>query len=286
MLERPKQIIVDKEALVRININELCGFTQNHFLLGCDTLLYECSTTSEAKRPDMLSRYKKLIKAGAYYCSCSITFIRNECENCVPYPWFLPDLEATEQIRKDKASVGDILDSPKTVGAAFQSRCKIAKSMFIDLSDKVKKRIDLENPDVGNKIKDLTSDKLERFRILFESIDKNDLHQMCVESFPSDWIKNEQKFCLSSGWMSWQHIRLTDAIAQDYYYLRQLGGVPGNERAEHDYQDIEYVLLLSRADGLLTKDNGCLCLAKATFPEKDVFSSLDEVPEDYICNWT
>ena len=86
--------------------------------------------------------------------------------------------------------------------------------------------------------------------------------------------------------MSWQLVRLTDAIVQNYYYLRQLGGVPGEKRAEHDYQDMEYILLLSRADGLLTKDNGCLSLAKAAFPDKDVFSDLEEVPEDYICNWS
>jgi hypothetical protein len=285
MLAKPKQIIVDKEALVRININELCGFAQDHLLLGCDTLLYECSTTSEARRPDMLSRYKKLIKAGAYYCSCSISFIQSESKNCSPYPWFLPDIDATKQIRTGEARLEDLLDS-HAIDEVSQPRYKVAKAIFLDLSSKLKKRIDLENPDVGKKIKDLTSGKLERFRILFESIDKHDLHQMCIESFPPDWIKNEQKFCLSSGWMSWQLIRLTDAIAQDYYYLRQLGGGPGEERAEHDYQDMEYVLLLSRADAILTRDKKLVDpLARAAFPDKDVFSSLDEVSEEYICNW-
>jgi len=26
-------------------------------------------------------------------------------------------------------------------------------------------------------------------------------------------------------------------------------------------------------------------LARAAFPEKDVFSNLDEVPDEYLCNW-
>lgn len=233
----------------------------------------------------MLSRYKKLIKTGAYYCSCSVAFIQSEGRNCLPYPWFLSDLEATRQIRKGEAHIEDLLNM-QMIGEVSQSHYKVAKSIFLDLSCKVKNRIDSENAEVGKEIKEMTSDRIDRFRILFESIDKNDLHQVCIESFPTDWIRNEEKFCLSSKWMSWQLVRLTDAIVQNYYYLRQLGGVPGEKRAEHDYQDMEYILLLSRADGLLTKDNGCLSLAKAAFPDKDVFSDLEEVPEDYICNWS
>ena len=286
MFAKPKQIIIDKDAFIGININKLCNFAQNHLMLVCDTLLYECATASKQEPRDMLERYKRFIKSGAYYCSCSITFIQSEGKNCLPYPWFLPDLKATEQIRTGEACLDDMLGLPKTKGA-FHSRCKVAKAIFLDLSTKLKSRIDLENPDVGKKIKELTSDRLERYRILFESIDKHNLHQMCVHSFPPDWIKNEQKFCLSSGWMSWQLIRLTDAIAQDYYYLRQLGGGPGDERAEHDYQDMEYVLLLSRADCLLTRDEKLVKpLAKAAFPDKDVFSSLGEVPKDYVCHWS
>ena len=284
MLTKPKQIILDKEALVRININDLCDFAHNHLVLCCDTLLYECATTSEARRPDMLSCYTKLIEAGGYYCSCSITFIQSESKNCTPYPWFLPDLEATEQIRKGEKRPEDLLDL-NTYGEISKPRYKVAKA-FLNVSDKLKNRIDIENPYIGKEIKQLPLDMYERFRILFESIDSQNLHQICVDSVSHDWIKNEKQFCLSPEWISWQRVRLTDAIVRNYYYLCQLGGGPGEESADHDYQDMEYVLLLSRADGLLTKDNGCLCLAKAAFPDKDVFSSLDEVPEDYICNWT
>ena len=279
-----KQIIVDKEALIRINNNDLCDFVKNHLVLCCDTLLYECATASKQEPKGMLDRYKRLMKSGAYYCSCSVFFVQSESRNCLPYPCFLPDLEATKQIRIGEAHIEDLLNS-QMIGEVSQSHYKVAKAIFLDLSCKIKNRIDSENAEVGKKIRDMVSDQIDRFRILFESIDKNDLHQVCIESFPIDWIKNEDKFCLSSKWMSWQLVRLTDAIVQNYYYFRQLGGVPGEKRAEHDYQDMEYVLLLSRADGLLTKDNGCLSLAKAAFPDKDVFSNLEEVPEDYICNW-
>ena len=286
MSVKQKQIIIDKDAFIGINNSELCNFANNHLLLACDTLLYEIATTSESKRKCMLSRYKRLIDADAYYCSCSVTYIQYEGQQCRPYPLSLPDLEATKQIRTGEARLMDALDSSMTVKAS-QSRYKVAKAIFLDLSAKLKNRIDLENPVVGKKIKDLTSERFDRFRISFESIDSHDLHQTCVDSFPSDWIKNENKFCLSDEWLSWQFIRLTDAIVQNYYYLLQMGGAPGDERAEHDYQDMEYVLLLSRADCLLTRDEKLVKpLARAAFPDKDVFSSLEEVPEDYICNWT
>ncbi len=112
---------------------------------------------------------------------------------------------------------------------------------------------------------------------------------MCVDSLRGVSIKDNEKFCSSPEWISWQYFRLMDIIVQNYYYLRLTDAMPKEEidRAEHDYQDMEYVLLLSRADAILTRDKKLVGpLARAAFPKKDVFSSLDEVPEDCICNWT
>jgi hypothetical protein len=68
--------------------------------------------------------------------------------------------------------------------------------------------------------------------------------------------------------------------------LRHTGDGSGRVAVEHDLQDITYVLLLSRGDGLLTRDKDLVIpLAKAAFPEKDVFSSLEEVPKDYLGDW-
>ncbi|MHC4509285.1 MAG: hypothetical protein ACYTAO_10070 [Planctomycetota bacterium] len=278
---------MDKDALVGININNLCDFAQNHLMLGCDTLLYECATASKQEPRDMLERYKRFIKSGAYYCSCSITFIQSESRNCLPYPWFLPDFKATNEIRTGEKPVEHLLDST-TYGETSQPRYKVAKA-FLDVSNKLKNRIDMEDPYVGEKIKQLPSNKFERLRELFERIDTQDLRQMCVDSVRGEWIKDKTKFGLSPEWMSWQRIRLTDAIVRNYYYLRLTGAMPKDkaERAEHDYQDMEYVLLLSRADAILTRDKKLVePLARAAFPEKNVFSNLGEVPKDYACNWT
>ncbi len=281
----PKQIIIDKDAFVGINIKELCDFAKNHLLLVCDTLMYECATTCESKRKDMLYRCDRLIKVGAYHCRCSVAYLQYEGKNGCAYPWFLPDLDITKEIQTGKARVENLLES-FTNEEIFQTRMNVAKKIFLECSKNIKTRLDLENSDVGTAIRNLPSNVLERFKIFLEYIDSQNLHQRGVNSLPKDLIKDETKFCLSPEWISWQFIRLIYAIVWNYYHLRQKGGVPVDNTAEHDYQDMEYVLLLSRAEGLLTGDKFVKALAKAAFPEKDVFSDLDEVPEDYRCNWS
>mgnify|MGYP000368430631 CR=1 FL=1 len=101
-----------------------------------------------------------------------------------------------------------------------------------------------------------------------------------------DRVSDANQFCTSSDWIAWHFIRLVDALTLEHYFLRETG-VPGNRQVEHDLLDMEYVLLLSRADGIITRDKKLVePLARAAFPEKDVFSSLDDVPDSYRCDWT
>lgn len=91
--------------------------------------------------------------------------------------------------------------------------------------------------------------------------------------------------CLSPDWYTWHSDRLRLGLALEWAYQKAKSGeIPTIKRASHDFHDMQYVTYLSRADGLLTKDNDCRLLAKAAFPDKDVFSSLDEVPAEYVCN--
>lgn len=138
-----------KTALVGINIKALCDFAKNHTLLVSDTLLYECATTRKGHSPrKLLSRCQALIKEGAYFCQCSVVYVEYEGRYSCPYPWFLPDLEATKKIRTGRARLENTLNSPKTE-EIFQTRCKVAKEVFLKKSAELKNRIDLERPDVG-----------------------------------------------------------------------------------------------------------------------------------------
>ncbi|MHC4519880.1 MAG: hypothetical protein ACYTAS_14930 [Planctomycetota bacterium] len=169
-------------------------------------------------------------------------------------------------------------------GELSQQRCKVAKAL-LNVSEKVKNGVDVKDPYIGKELRQLPSDRCERFRLMFEFIDSSTLHQRGIESVPHDWIKDEKQFCLSPYWISWQRVRFTDVIANNYLYPRLTGGAPAESGAEHDYEDLEYVLLLSRADGILTRDKKLVePLARAAFPEKDVFSSLEAVPDSYRCD--
>jgi len=282
-----KQIVIDKSVFIAFMGREfaaLCNFLTSHLLLLPDTLLYEFATATRQAPEDLLYRYERIIRAGAYYCSMSRTFVEWECKHCRPYSWFLPDLHATEQIRTGEKRPADLLVSA-TRGEMSRPHYKVARA-FLNVSEKLKNRIDREDPCLGGKIRQLPSDRYERFRIFLESVDSSNQHHIGVDSVPYHWVKNEKQFCLSPEWMGWQRIRLTDVIVRDYCCLRQSGGGPGEDGAEHDYQDMEYVLLLSRADGIITRDKKLVKpLARAAFPGKDVFSALEEVPESYRCDW-
>jgi hypothetical protein len=142
---KPKQIVLDKQSLIGIKIDKLCDFAENHTLLACDTLLYECCTTSESDRERVLHHYKRIMEAGGYYCSCSVGYLQYEGKYGTLFPWFLPDLNTTMHIHSKKLHVKDFLDSNVTE-KVFQSRCNVSKKMFLDLSKKLKTALDLDNP--------------------------------------------------------------------------------------------------------------------------------------------
>ncbi|NQT03468.1 MAG: hypothetical protein HQ580_15685 [Planctomycetes bacterium] len=279
-----KQIVIDKDAFQGIGFNDLRKFARNHQLLVCDTLLYECLTDTGNRR--LLDRCRKLIESGAYYCSCSAEFLQWEGRNLTPYPRFLPDLQKTERIRKGSVRPEGSF-TPQELEKILGLRTRIAKDILIRTVERVGPRISSERPDIATNVKTLTRDTCDRMAQWLEGLDVVGMHDLAVRSMPDGWAYDDASFCRSREWISWQYFRLASVLANEYYYLAQTGGIPGGRRAEHDHQDMEYVLLLSRADALITRDKKLSePLAIAAFPNKDVFSNLDEVPEEYVCNWS
>ncbi len=82
-------------------------------------------------------------------------------------------------------------------------------------------------------------------------------------------------------------VRLWCAYAIEWACKRNYSGPSFENRdISNDLYDMEYVAYLSRADGILTGDTKLVQpLAEAAFPDKDMFSSLEEVPESYRCDW-
>jgi hypothetical protein len=285
---KPKQIVIDKSAFQGIRLDSLCNFAKHHLLLVSDSLLYECATADKNKRQDpadLLAKYECTIKGGAYYCSMSRRFVEWECRHCQPYPWFLADLDETKGMRSGQISLRSVL-YPRIVGQARDARWLAARKMLLDLSAEIKQQVDTKDPCFSRELRGLSEDRFTRLSMILDKRSP-DFHDMATRSFPQ-WIRDPSKFCLSAEWMTWHRIRLHVAVMVDYMYHRERGGVPGNTTAEHDDQDAEYVLLLSRADAIITTEGekkGLVpCLARAAFPDKDVFSSL-KVPDSYRCDW-
>jgi hypothetical protein len=93
---------------------------------------------------------------------------------------------------------------------------------------------------------------------------------------------------LHSDWVTWHLLRLSQAWGIEISCRSTTSNLSTVLRdISNDFWDIEYVVSLSRADGILTNDKNLVRpLAKAAFPEKDVFHKLDEVPDEYLCHWS
>lgn len=288
MTRQPKQIVLDKSAFEAFGLDDLCNFAKHHFLVAPGVLLYECATSPRREPMKLLERYKKLIREGACCCPHGHEFVEWEAQHCRPYPWDLAMAEdTTQRICRNEVQFDDLLD-PAETGKWERSRTRHARERYIELSEIAKRRVDRDCPSVREEIKAFPSNRAARLRYILDLVDTRfDIHDMAIRSVRPELIRQEEQFCPSDAWMIWHRVRLGSVVAIEYYYKRQTGGVPPETTAEHDDQDAEYVLLLSRADGIITKDKKLVePLSRAAFPEKDVFSSLEEVPESYRCDWT
>ncbi len=280
----PKQLIIDKSVFRATSTSKLKEFVENYFLILPDVLYYEC-VTSDEEQEELLDRFREVILAGGYICPSRNAIIQREAENLYPYS-SLVDFKAVPAVRQTFQQNRRPYNSNSLKGA-YRNELEMAQ-MIMDLADGFNEKLISEQPELLADVREWNSSKKirqERLNMWAEFVDSQDMHNASKEQFKGI-TKFPEKYCLSPDWMSWHFFRLTYVIPEEYYYLRQIGGVPGNKRTEHDYQDMEYVFLLSRANGLLTRDDGCACLAKAAFPEKDVFSDLDEVPDEYTCHWS
>ncbi|NLZ05369.1 MAG: hypothetical protein GXY19_09370 [Phycisphaerae bacterium] len=280
----PRQIVLDKSAFDGTKIDALRDFAKLHPLLVSEVLLYESGTSQRFKDRQLLSRCRDLLLAGASYCSRTEDLIRWEGQHSRPFPRLLADSRRTCGIRLGPAR-SDHAFTDEEIAAEQRVGFEYAKAFLLDpvrdlLGMAKTRRSDV--PDFRGLPKDISA----RLAAFAATVDHVSFRKLALTQMPRNWVEDEEKFCLSSEWMAWQFFRLLDIIQREYLYLHQVGGSLREKRAEHDYQDIGYVLLLSRADAIITRDRQLVePLVRVAFPEKDVFSSLEEVPESYRCDW-
>lgn len=179
--------------------------------------------------------------------------MRWEAQHSCPFPQEIADVEKTMRLRAgpvkaDQVFANDEIAVKREVGYGF------ARAFLVD---NVRKLSDLgrsKRPEGLPDHRGLPVDKSARLALFARSADDASFTNLALTLAPKDWVNDEKRFCLSAEWMTWQYLRLIDIVLREYSYLSQIGGFPGEERAEHDYQDLGYVSLLSRADAIITRD--------------------------------
>lgn len=280
----PKKLIIDKDTFVGINLDELCNFARNHFLILPLVLHDECATNVE-KREELFEKFRTLILSGSHMCMAGRHIVQKEGQTLQPHS-SLADTDETNRMRR-KFKKGYVLSKPDSVDDIHEGHVDAAY-LALEKNEEVANAIALKKlKEAKEKRGFLEANKLERFKFWVGAVELVDIHRIAISTF-SYLTDSPEKFCLSRSWVTWHFVRLASVLALDYAFLRKgKGGTKELTKAEHDLHDIEYVYLMSRADGLLTRDKKLVKpLAQAAFPEKDVFSGLDEVPDEYLCHWS
>ena len=117
MLMKPKQVVLDKDAFIGINLERVWDFAKHHFLIAPGVLLYECAMSPDREKKKLLHRYETLIREGACCCPHGQEFARWEAEYCRPYPVDLTAAEClTEKICRGGSPLDDLLKPGGSAG--------------------------------------------------------------------------------------------------------------------------------------------------------------------------
>ena len=284
MLEKQKKLIIDKDIFRGTSTSKLKEFAENYFLILPQVLYYECITANE-RREKLLDRFRMIILAGGYICPTCNDILRWEAKNLFPYGSLI-DLEEVAEVKR----VFEVNDRPYNPEHITKLQYNVLEFVgnIRSNTESFNEQLILEDPELLSEVRKWDSSrasKYERFRKWAELVDTNDIHTAACHCLRG-LARELDKYCLSDEWVSWEYLRLMLIHFYEKTFLTHKGAKFSEHGIEHDLQDIKYVLLLSRADGLLTKDNELIKpLAKAVFPEKDVFSNLEEVPDTYKCYW-
>jgi hypothetical protein len=270
-----KRLILDKDIFVGSSEKKLCQFAKNHFLILPEVLIYECATSQEGKKEKLLQRLTNIIKTGGYTCPSVGLMVEKESRQGYPYG-NIEDIPETEKIRV----------APGIQWA--QERCQKMQEHEMHMAKEVhklsqiigKKMEETRNLDfykpyvkVANKISQKNKEYVfeNRLQVIDLLLEIKSTLTGTLKDKPQDWI-------------DWHYQRLF------WLYLTFLGDMKDSNvnlnNIEHYLQDRSYIVLLCRADGLLTKDKSLTILAKAAFPQKEIFADLEKVPETYIYDQT
>jgi len=267
-----KRLILDKSIFVGTSEQKLCQFAKNHFLILPEVLIYECATAPDRKKGPLLQRFTNIVRAGGYVCPSVGLMVEKETQQGYQYG-NIEDISKTQIIR----TASEIQWAEERSQKAKENEMKHTEKCR-ELAIKI-----AERREVVNQLEPLKKYVKEARKI--SQRNKQYLLQNYLQAI--DICLSVRDACIGKtkerpeAWISWHYDRLT------CLYLLLFGERKDSalEKLEHHLQDMAYIILLCRADGLLTEDEELELLAKVAFPKKDIFADLGKVPEEYICDW-
>jgi hypothetical protein len=277
-----KLLLIEKTIFHGTDTKKLCDFVKKYnvvatYILGAECLISEnCKSSKKGKAPDaLLKRFDKIIKSGAKVGYSPADLLKAEMMTLCPVKSIV-DKNTTVQVRKSTLNIDiDFLKQEaeccrQTFKPKINGLFEIAEKMYNNACKKdLQKKFCQENK------------SKKRFTKWFQVTDQK-MNDIMKHLFPEISSKAD------ANWFTWQMARLWFVYSFERTYKRSKSG-PSYENPDrsNDFYDIIYITYLSKVDGILTKEESLIVpLAQAAFPEKDVFYSLDEVPDEYSCHWS
>ena len=267
----PKLLVLDKNIFAYTSTTKLCRFAKSHNILAVDVLLIECLRDGQK----LLPRFQELVKTGAMYTHLPFEIVNREKETLSPIKSIV-DKNGTNRIRTN--TINDIAYLKRgseqyqaQVGPIIKNMLKLSEYFYSDIA----------KSSLLRGMRKETNDKTSRLRKWAEAM-KTVVDNEVLQKWEPDICSY-----ITHNWYTWHDYWLRCILAFEWAYQKAKSGqLPTLHKASHDFHDMQYVACLSRADGILTNDKDLVIpLAQAAFPEKDVFSSLDDVTDKYLGSW-
>jgi hypothetical protein len=274
-----KLLILDKSVFQGTERSELVRFVKCHHVILPHALCVECAISQKGNPPknskdpkQLVQKLLDVVKNGAYAGKSPGNIVEEErSRNAVIES--LVDMKETQTMREG------ILDKESDL-EQVRKECDKAFKPIIDRvqwwADKYYNNLVMKQLEKGFREEVDEGDLVGRLKKWLQAVDG--MKDVILGRF----FGNGSNAMSKDRW-EWQMLKLSLAWGTELASKRNKSG-PSFENYDisNDIFDIFYVSHLSQAGGLIAGDKNLVQpLAKAAFPEKDVFVSINDVPNRY-----
>lgn len=275
-----KLLILDKSVFQGTARSELVRFIKCHRVILPYTLYVECAISQKGDPPKdskdprhLVQRFLDVMKNGAYVGKSPAKIVEEETSKNAAIESLI-DMEVTQTMREGVIDENPDFEKIREGCDKAFARIKDFLGEWMDQYYKNMVEKELEK-DFREEVDE--NDLVGRLTRWLQSIDEN-------KSGISDHLLGSGSNAMKADRWEWQLLRLCLAWGTELASKRNKSGYSFENYNEmsNDIFDICYVAHLSQADCLLSRDKRLVQpLAKAAFPSKDVFESIDDVPYRY-----